>query len=54
MELNKKEQSITEDALNHYWNYVVNMLTKRDLLDIQRANLELDKKRLDDLLARFR
>ena len=54
MELNKTEQSITEDALNHYWRYVVNMLDRRDLGDIQRANLELDKKRLDELLKRFR
>lgn len=54
MELNKIEQSITEDALNHYWHYVVNLLTKINLGDIQRANLELDKKRLDELLKRFR
>ena len=54
MELNKTEQSITEDALNHYWHYVVNKLEKRDLGDIERANLELDKKRLDEILKRFR
>ena len=54
MELNKVEQSITEDALNHYWHYVVNMLDNRDLGDIQRTNLEFDKKRLDELLKRFR
>ena len=53
MKLNKIEQSITEDALNHYWHYVVDMLAKKDLGDIQRSNLELDKKRLDDLLVRF-
>jgi hypothetical protein len=54
MELKKTEQLITEDALNNYWHYVVIMLTKKDLGDIQRANLELDKKRLDNILKRFR
>ena len=45
---------ITEDALNHYWHYVMDMLAKNSLGNIQRANLELDKKRLNELLERFR
>ena len=48
------EKQITEDALNHYWHYVMDMLAKNSLGDIQRANLELDKKSLNELLERFR
>ena len=47
MEINEIEKQITEDALNHYWHYVMDMLAKNSLGDIQRANLELDKKRLN-------
>jgi 1,2-phenylacetyl-CoA epoxidase catalytic subunit len=54
MEINEIEKQITEDALNHYWHYVMDMLAKNSLGDIQRANLELDKKRLNELLERFR
>jgi hypothetical protein len=32
----------------------MDMLAKNSLGDIQRANLELDKKRLNELLERFR
>ena len=53
MEINEIEKQITEDALNHYWHYVMDMLAKNSLGDIQRANLELDKKRLNELLERF-
>ena len=53
MEINEIEKQITEDALNHYWHYVMDMLAKNILGDIQRANLELDKKRLNELLERF-
>jgi hypothetical protein len=54
MEINEIEKQITEDALNHYWHYVMDMLAKNSLGDIQRANLELDKKRLNEILERFR
>ena len=59
MEINEIEKQITEDALNHYCHYVMHMLVmhmlaKNSLGDIQRANLELDKKRLNELLERFR
>ena len=53
MEINEIEKQITEDALNHYWHYVMDMLDKNNLGDIQRDNLELDKKRLNELLERF-
>jgi hypothetical protein len=52
--LNETERAITEDALNHFWHWVITKLKEDNLGDIQRKNLELDKKRLDDLLARFR
>ena len=29
------EKKITEDALNHYWHYVMDMLAKISLGDIQ-------------------
>ena len=54
VEINEMEKQITEDALNHYWHYVMDMLAKNSLGDIQRANLELDKKSLNELLERFR
>ena len=54
MILNETEKSITEDALNHFWHYVINKLQQNNLGDTERKNLELDKKRLDELLARFR
>lgn len=47
-------KAVTEDAINHYWHYVVKKLERTDLGDIEKANLELDKQRLDDLLTRFR
>jgi 1,2-phenylacetyl-CoA epoxidase catalytic subunit len=53
MEINKIEKQIIEDALNHYWHYVMDMLYKNSLGDIQRDNLELDKKRINELLERF-
>ena len=54
MEINEIEKQITEDALNHYWHYVVDMLAKNRLGVLERANLEVDKKRLNELLERFR
>ena len=53
VEINEMEKQITEDALNHYWHYVMDMLDKNSLGVIQRDNLELDKKRLNELLERF-
>jgi len=52
--LNETEKIITQDALNYYRHYVVNRLDRRDLGDIERANLEIDKKRLDSLLEKFK
>ncbi len=54
MTLNQTEKAITEDALNHHWHWVITKLKEKNLGDIERKNLELDKKRLDDLIARFR
>jgi len=54
MVLSEIEIQIIEDALNHYWHYVVDMLEKTDLGDIERRNLELAKKRLNSTVHRFR
>ena len=54
MILNETEKAITEDALNYHWHWVISKLNEKNLGDIERKNLEIDKKRLDDLLARFR
>jgi hypothetical protein len=47
------EKQIIEDALNHYWHYVMDMLSKDTLGGIERRNLELSKIRLNALLERF-
>jgi hypothetical protein len=44
-ELNDWQTKITIDALNHYWDYIIKKLSRTDLGDIERKNLELDKKR---------
>lgn len=54
MELTKLEKLVVEDALQHYWHYVVNELGKRNLGDIHRSNLEIDKKRIEELLTKFK
>ena len=54
MEINLTEQLITEDALNHYYYYVEKKLKGCGLGAIERENYEINKKRLSDLLARFR
>lgn len=49
-ELNDWQTEITIDALNHYWHYVVEKLSRNDLGDIERKNLELDKERIHSTL----
>jgi len=49
-ELNDWQTEITIDALNHYWHYVVEKLSRTDLGDIERKNLELDKQRTHSTL----
>lgn len=49
-ELNDWQTEITIDALNHYWNYVIEKLSRTDLGDIERKNLELDKERTHSTL----
>jgi hypothetical protein len=44
-ELNDWQTEITIDALNHYWHYVVEKLSRNDLGDIERKNLELDREK---------
>jgi len=44
-ELNDWQTEIAIDALNHYWHYVVERLSRNDLGEIERLNLELDKGR---------
>jgi len=54
MTLNETEKSITEDALNHFWHYTMNKIEKGGLSDVELQNALLDKKRLEELLERFR
>lgn len=54
MTLNETEKSITEDALNHFWHYTMTKIEKGGLGDIELQNALLDKKRLEELLERFR
>jgi len=54
MELNVIEKSITEDALNHYWHYTMDKIEKGGMGDIELKNALLDKKKLEELLKRFR
>ena len=49
-ELNDWQTEITIDALNHYWHYVVGRLSRNDLGDVERKNLELDKERIHSTL----
>ena len=44
-ELNDWQTEIAIDALNHYWHYVVERLSRNDLGEIERLNLELDEGR---------
>lgn len=54
MILNETEKAITEDALNHFWHYTMTKIEKGGLGDIELQNALLDKKRLEELLERFR
>lgn len=50
-ELNDWQTEIAIDALNHYWHYVVERLSRNDLGEIERLNLELDKGRIYSTLV---
>ena len=54
IELTEQEQSIIQEALNHYWNDAeIQLENKRQLGDIEKALLEQRKKLTLPLIKRF-
>ena len=43
--LNDLQTGVCIDALNHYWHYITQKLSQKDLGKIQRKNLVLDEYR---------
>lgn len=54
MTLNETKKIDLQNALNHFWHYTITKIEKGGLGDIELQNALLDKKRLEELLERFR